>query len=240
MKRFTKLIASSILIGTLLFGSVAQAAPIEPKIYLNGQEYQARQGETMILYQEEILLPSSIVNENSTIQWDKASNIVYIENKNVSIPSIPAGEIKQEQGQNQAVRMSEEAYKAKLIEILDNIEKTSSKYTDSLSNMGVEDAKKIIAVTKELIHETQPMYLELAQLNAPEIYIQEQIKIKEGAEVAVKMLNISLKLMEASVNSTQEAYQYLEEFESHEPEATQKIQILDDTLKAILGEAYIW
>lgn len=238
MKRFIKLVTSSILIGMLLFGSVAQAAPVEPKIYLNGQEYQVRQGESMILYQEEVLLPASIMNENSTIQWDKASNTVYIENKN--IPAAPVSTMQPSQTQVQAAPMSEEAYKAKLKEIIDNAEKITIEYMDLFSNLNLEDTDKMMKVTNNFVYEMRPLYLELTQLNAPEFYIQEQEKIKIGGETSIKVLEFLVEMCEI-FNSNLSHYEAIQRLDAIEKEMSNLQGKLDDfqnAVETVLGEDY--
>lgn len=243
MKRFIKFVTSSILIGTLLFGSVAQAAPVEPKIYLNGQEYQVRQGESMVLYQEEVLLPASIVNENSTIQWDKASNTVYIENKN--IPAAPVNTIQQNQTQVQAAPMSEEAYKAKLKELVDNMEKLYNKYPElsidiNEEDIDDEDMDRIIMLTDKFLYEMRPIYLEFIQLNAPEAYVQEQEKIKIGAEVSIKLLDYTKELSEMfnSNISDYEAIQRLDAMEKDMNDSEGKLDDFQNAVETVLGEDY--
>lgn len=90
-------------------------------------------------------------------------------------------------------KVSADDYKAKVTEIYQTIETESQTYASSLNPNDIEG---MVSTTKEFVEKMKPYYEQLAALEAPEEFADEQAKIKAGAEASSEMLDLSVELME--------------------------------------------
>ena len=98
-----------------------------------------------------------------------------------------------EEASSNAGTVTVEDYKAKMTEIFTAIQTESTTYSTSLDP---NDTEATITATKEFAEKVKPYYEQLAALEAPEEFADEQAKIKTGAEASVEALDLSVELME--------------------------------------------
>lgn len=129
--------------------------------------------------------------------------------------------------------MTEEDYKAKVLELFTNV----TAVAPELAAVDQTDAEAVIAATKKVAEVTKASYGEMALLNAPDSLATAHADIKEGAEASVRLMDISLEMIElGQTDITQEdAAAKVGEFQAEMVELATKAQKLNTGLIAVLG-----
>lgn len=138
-------------------------------------------------------------------------------------------------GGSKTTALSVDDYKAKVTEIYQTIDAESQTYA---SSMDPNDPEAMISATKDLATKMKPYYEQLAALEAPKEFADEQAKIKAGAEASGELLDLSVEMLElqGDPEAATKAQDKLTELTTKMADLTTKAQDFETALNTIMAE----
>lgn len=132
-------------------------------------------------------------------------------------------------------KVSVDDYKAKVTEIYQTIETESQTYASSLDPNDIEG---MVSTTKEFAEKMKPYYDQLAALEAPEEFKDEQAKIKAGAEASSEMLDLSVELfkLQGDPDAAAKAQDKVTELTTKMSDLTAKAQDFEAAINTVTAE----
>ena len=132
--------------------------------------------------------------------------------------------------------LSEQAYKAKILEIGNQVAELSPSVSAAQKKASSDPEgalKDLIAIVAKM----KPLYQELADLKAPAKYAAAQAKIKEGSQASVDMLDLTVEMMELALdpNKHAEAKQKLDELTGKLSQYQADAEKLSEGLSEVMG-----
>ena len=132
--------------------------------------------------------------------------------------------------------LTEEEYKAKITEIGNKVGELTQDVTAAQSQ-ATEDPQGALASLTETVNQMRPLYEELANLPAPEVFAEAQAKIKEGSEASIEILDLTLEMMELASNpdTMEEAQEKMTELTEKMNSYSDQASKLTEGLTEVLG-----
>ena len=131
--------------------------------------------------------------------------------------------------------LSEEDYKAKITEIGNKVAELTND-VNAAQTKASTDPEGAINDLIDIVAEMKPLYQELADLKAPEKFVEAQKKIKSGCEASVEMLDLTVEMMELAVDPEQadKAQEKLTELTEKMTEYQADAQTLTESLQEVM------
>lgn len=131
--------------------------------------------------------------------------------------------------------LSEEDYKAKITEIGNKVAELTND-VNAAQTKASTDPEGAINDLIDIVAEMKPLYQELADLKAPEKFVEAQKKIKSGCEASVEMLDLTVEMMELAVDPEQadKAQEKLTELTEKMTEYQADAQTLTEGLQEVM------
>lgn len=153
-----------------------------------------------------------------------------------SSASEPAESASTEESSEEAAtgeQMTEEDYKAKVLELFNNVKAVAPEIAAADQN----DLEAVLAATQKVADVTKASYGEMGELAAPDSFADAHADIKEGAVASSRLMDISLEMVSLGQAdmTEEEATAKIAGYQTEITELSVKAAKMNDALIAVLG-----